>query len=102
MGIRCARHAIRGKVIKIVYARWGPDSDVFLFGGVEHSPPDDVHVVTCCGCLLIREDPDDWLMSPSLDFRTKEALLAHLAEHREAGHVVPEFAVKRIREDTWI
>lgn len=84
------------------YARWGPDSDVFLFGGVAHPPPDDVHVIVCCGCLLIREDPDDWLMSPSLDFRTKEEILAHLKEHLDAGHVVPFDAIVRIKEDDWI
>lgn len=84
------------------FARWGPDSDVFLFGGVAHPPPDDVHVIVCCGCLLARKDPDDWLMSPSLDFKTKDAILAHLEKHRAAGHKVPAAAVDRITDDDWI
>lgn len=87
----------------MAFAKWGwENSDVYLFGGVIHPPPDDVHVIVCCGCLLAREDPDDWLMSESLDFETKEAVLAHLARHRNAGHTVPQSAVDRITEDDWI
>lgn len=85
------------------YAKWGQEnSDVYLFGGVAHPPPDDVHVIVCCGCLLAREDPDDWLMSPSLDFGTKEAVLAHLQEHLDAGHTVPGSAIERIQSDDWL
>lgn len=85
------------------YAKWGwENSDVYLFGGVAHPPPDDVHVIVCCGCLLARDDPEDWLMSPSLDFETKAGILAHLQIHRAAGHVVPESAIERIEADDWL
>jgi len=87
----------------MAYAKWGwENSDVYLFGGVAARPPDDVHVITCCGCLLARDDEEDWLMSPSLDFRTKGAILAHLAEHRAAGHVVPQSAIEQITDDDWV
>lgn len=89
-------------VSPVPYARWGPDSDVFLFGGVAHPPPDDVHVIVCCGCLLIREDEEDWLMSPSLDFETKQGILDHLSEHEAAGHVVPDSAISAICADDWL
>ena len=87
----------------MAYARWGWDnSDVYLFGSVTRPPPDDVHVIVCCGCLLARDDPDDWLMSPSFDFETKAGILDHLQVHREAGHVVPESAIERIEADDWL
>lgn len=87
----------------MAYARWGwENSDVYLFGGFAGQPPDDVHVITCCGCLLAREDAEDWLMSPSLDFETKGAAIAHLAEHQAAGHIVPESAIERITADDWV
>lgn len=87
----------------MAFAKWSwENSDVYLIGGVERPPPDDVHVITCIGCLLGRDDEDDWLMSPSFDFRTKEGILGHLQVHREAGHVVPESAIERISADDWI
>jgi len=86
----------------MAYARWGwENSDVYLFGGFTGLAP-GVHVITCCGCLLAREDEEDWLMSPSLDFGTKGEILAHLAGHQAAGHVVPESAIERIRDDDWV
>ena len=93
----------KGKVIVIAYAKWGwENSDVYLIGGVKRPPPDDVHVITCVGCLLIREDPDDWLMSRSLDFGTKQEILDHLSEHEAAGHVVPDSAISAICADDWV
>lgn len=91
-----------GKGQPMPYAKWGPDSDVFLFSGVAAPPDDDVHVIVCCGCLLARDDPDDWLMSPSFDFKTREGILSHLRVHLDAGHIVPESAVERIRSDDWL
>ena len=87
----------------MAYAKWGwENSDVYLYGGATGPPPDGVNVITCCGCILARPDPDDWLMGPSLDFETREGILAHLAEHEAAGHVVPESAIERIRDDDWV
>ena len=84
----------------IAYAKWGwENSDVYLFGGyIRYGTP----VITCCGCLLARDDPDDWLMSPSFDFETKEGILGHLRVHQDAGHVVPESAIRRIEADDWL
>ena len=87
----------------MAFAKWGwGNSDVYLFGGYTGQPPDEIHVITCCGCLLAREDEDDWLMGPSLDFGTKAEILAHLAAHRAAGHVVPESAIERITDEDWV
>ena len=85
------------------YARWGwENSDVYLVGCVLRPPPDDTHLITCIGCLLIRDDEEDWLMSPSLDFETKDGILNHLEDHRKAGHVIPESAIEKIKEDSWL
>lgn len=71
------------------YCRFS-DGDVYMFehvsGGIE-----------CCGCLL-QKGPED-LFGAILNFATRSQALAHLEEHRRAGHDVPEYAIARLREE---
>jgi hypothetical protein len=55
------------------FARFGPQCDVYVFAHVGG-------FVQCCGCQL----GDKW------DFHSPEAIVEHLKEHVEAGHLVPE------------
>lgn len=82
------------------YAKFGWDSDVYLFGSVYDAPPDDTHVIVCAQCKL--DDNEDRWERESADFETKEAVLAHLTRHRIAGHRVPEAAVAAILQDDWL
>lgn len=67
------------------YARWGEDSKVYVYascgGGIE-----------CCGCWL---DED----GNSVNFQTSGDMIAHLDEHREKGHLVPNYTYEEIRSD---
>lgn len=96
------------------YARFGWDgSDVYVFGS---KTPDGVHEIECCGCRLTsdyRKPPPGHRLAekyPDLEFdfgppqhyRTKAGILAHLAEHAEAGHHVPPECIGEIRETGWI
>lgn len=62
---------------------WG-GSDVYVYGsdrGLE-----------CCGCKIsYNEDSGEWF---SCD--TPSEMLAHLAEHKKAGHFVPFYAIRRL------
>lgn len=87
----------------MAFARFGWDkSDVYLYGGVLDGPC-YLHVIVCAMCLLDATDDDrDIYDRESLDFETKDRLLAHLDEHKAAGHTVPQAALDRIRDDDWI
>ena len=69
-------------------ARFDADgSDVYVFDDVEGG-------ITCCACRLGR----------SHEYNSDEAgMIAHLLEHREAGHTVPESTLDRLRArfDAW-
>ena len=71
--------------------RFTEDSDVYMYysdGGID-----------CCGCLLHPKpaDPEFWY------FKTAREAADHLLAHREAGHLVPQYAIdeliERIAED---
>lgn len=74
------------------YARFGWDnSDVYVFldvGGY----------LTCCGCILEPSGPDPLAFS-SARFHTTAEMLAHLDEHRAAGHCVAEETIESLRAD---
>jgi hypothetical protein len=57
-------------------------SDAYIFHAVEGH-------WECCGCWLGKE----WR------YPTKEAMLVHIAEHRAAGHVIPEFVDEELRQE---
>jgi hypothetical protein len=74
------------------YARLAEDSDVYVFRCVYGA-------LECCGCSLSK---NHWAR-----FDTTDAMLAHLDEHKAAGHDVPERAIVRLIEereenDAWI
>ena len=68
----------------MAYARYGQDSDVYMF-------ETGVAEIECCGC---RFSPS---RSPS--FRTRSEAIAHLRNHRSAGHKVPDWAFEDLAEE---
>jgi hypothetical protein len=64
------------------YCRFGPDSDVYVYpvGGGK---------VECCWCAL-----SETRETVSL---TRGEMLAHLWDHEQAGHKVPDYATLRLR-----
>jgi len=66
----------------------GKDSDVYFlptFDGLE-----------CCACRLTPERNGQY---GSKYFKTRSRARAHLLRHREAGHKVPESAIKRLTDE---
>lgn len=65
------------------YCRFSEDSDVYMYlsqNGIE-----------CCGCSLY----------PGFgqDFDSAELAMAHLREHQDVGHRVPEYAFEKLKYD---
>ena len=58
-------------------------SDVYVYGGSEG--------LVCCGCHLF---PDTFFTA-----QTPEDMIAHLAEHKKAGHFVPTYAIDRLWQE---
>jgi hypothetical protein len=97
----------------VSFVRFGVDgSDVYIY--------DDVRgYKICCGCILAKSlpdrtdaelaelrvapgiDPELWRARWEPDFTTNDldAMLAHVAEHRAAGHVVPEWVDQALRDE---
>lgn len=77
------------------FAKFSPDSDVYVFGG------DDVdgnEVYVCYACKF-KDDPAE---GESYKTPSKKAILAHLHAHRAAGHKVQDSAFDEIRAcDDW-
>lgn len=76
------------------YARFGSDSDVYVYcdiGGY----------LCCCACRLASEP------CGSREFFTTADMLAHLDEHRAAGHAIPDYTRPALEgeadeNDSWI
>jgi len=66
-------------------------SDVYMY---EHI--DDF--TECCGCLL-SSLPNRDQGCVSVQFMSKRGALAHLWQHRLAGHIVPQYAFDRLEEE---
>lgn len=67
------------------YARWGEDgSHVYVFGTGE--------ALVCMSCTLA-------LPAGSFSTAYPAEMIAHLEKHRAAGHVVPERAFERLRNE---
>lgn len=89
----------------MAFARFGWDgSDVYLFGGVTGPDFDDMstHIIICGGCLLTGGEGAGEPWGDSADFTSRDMLLAHLQQHRTAGHTVPDSAIERIMAEDWI
>jgi hypothetical protein len=82
----------------VSYVRWGSDSSVYLIGTIHEG----VHVIECCGCLLIPLDDDGYCTGRFPAFTAIEDAIAHLDEHRAHGDKVPDYAYDAIREDDWL
>jgi hypothetical protein len=64
------------------YCRFGPDSDVYVYSNLDGK-------VECCWCALSETRETVPL--------TREEMLAHLWDHEQAGHKVPDYATLRLR-----
>ncbi|KKN49499.1 hypothetical protein LCGC14_0642060 [marine sediment metagenome] len=69
----------------VSYCRFGTNSHVYvagsLFGGID-----------CLACILHSE-------GMTATFQTRTEMIAHLEEHRNAGHSVEEHPFNRLREE---
>jgi hypothetical protein len=67
------------------YVRFGEDgSQVYVFGTLEGR-------IECCWCALAPEDSRE-----PVTVADEAALLAHLLDHRAAGHVVPDWLIRKL------
>jgi hypothetical protein len=66
------------------YARFSDESDVYVY-------EDSTHGLVCCMCILTSK----WFIAGN-DY---QALLTHLAEHRAAGHLVPDDAITQLQRE---
>lgn len=76
------------------FVRFGSDgSQVYIY--------DDVRgYKICCFCAFTPWD-DEAERTAAPDFHTNDldAMLTHIAEHRTAGHVVPDWVDQRLRNE---
>lgn len=62
------------------YARFGSDSDVYVY---------DSGFLVCCGCVI----------QDTSHFKTARLMLEHLNQHTKLGHRVPDYTIEEIKED---
>lgn len=67
------------------YCRFG-DADVYVYMDLNGS-------LACCGCILESESSLSWF------YDSTAAMVAHLAEHRAAGHAIPDDLEADLLED---
>lgn len=72
------------------YARMSDSSDVYIFSHANG-------FIQCCGCSIT--EPDDYEIVGFANLNTAREALAHLDEHVALGHLVPQKAFDRIREE---
>lgn len=76
------------------YARFS-EGDIYIFLSIEGT-------LECCGCYLTGPG-----FFGHFDCATTDEMLAHIEEHRAAGHKIPERCVPqliadRVENDKWI
>lgn len=76
------------------FVRLGQDSSqVYIFDHVDG-------YVVCCFCAFTPWDADaERIARPDFHTTDLDAMLAHIAEHRAAGHVVPDWVDQRLRDE---
>ena len=74
------------------YARFGPESDVYVFRTSD--PKRKQEVWLCMSCSLVEND--QWGDSM---FDDRVQMIAHLGAHREAGEKVPQRTINRLMEE---
>jgi murein endopeptidase len=70
------------------YARWS-EGDVYVFSHVDGG-------IMCMSCSLMPEEDG---CHSSFTCRFPEEMLKHLQEHKDAGHSVPDSAMKRLEKE---
>jgi hypothetical protein len=83
-------------VAGVSFVRFGTDgSQVYIYDDIAVGP-------TCCFCALAKRSHDEGGNLHWVDFATRDldAMLAHIAEHRAAGHTVPDW-VDQVLRDEW-
>lgn len=94
------------------YCRFS-SGDVYMY-------PHAAGFIECCACSFAPPEPanmgdlaallgadenespelfEDFEINGSLQFNTRSEALAHLQQHRDAGHKVPEYAFERLRKE---
>jgi len=66
------------------YVRWSDISDVYMYSSVNGKE-------VCCQCSLGSNNEGDY------DFDTIEELIAHAIKHKEAGHLIPNYAMRNLK-----
>ena len=77
------------------FVRLGQDgSQVYIYDDIAVGP-------RCCYCALAKTWLDEAGNTHWVDFATRDldAMLAHIAEHRAAGHVVPDWVDQALRDE---
>ena len=64
------------------------EADAYIVGTVRDGKP----VIECCGCTLTGDGE-----FPAFD--TEDGMLAHIAEHRAAGHFIPAHVDERLNSE---
>lgn len=77
------------------YARFGPDSDVYVYRSMDPRTNPKRETWLCCSCIFHREDKN-WADAMFYD-RIK--MIAHLGEHRQAGHKVRQRTIDRLNDE---
>jgi len=67
----------------MAYARFGPDSDVYVF--------ESAHSIYCQRCRSNN--------CRDVVAQTRSEMLAHMQKHRDAGDKVPDYAFDNLRAD---
>lgn len=78
------------------YCRWGKDSDVYVYGTAFYDKDKrrTVYPFVCQDCALDERAQLTFMAATAYD------MVSHLLEHREKGHLVPEDALERLREES--
>ena len=74
------------------YCSFGTNSDVHVFKDAT------LFVFRCCGRKLIKGQPYGLALKDHVCFDEQE-MIEHLLHHREVGHKVPEYAIKRLKDE---
>lgn len=75
------------------YARWGQDgSDVYVYRSIVDDESKTPLLLHCCWCSLANKGWNGYYAHAWDD------MIAHLEEHRRAGHVVPDYTFDALRK----
>ena len=101
------------------YARFGEGSDIYVYehvGGYFEccacslsKPVKSIFTVGCTDHPLFGDKPpcekcggegcDECMMPGNTCVKTRSEMISHIQAHIEAGHAVPDYAIKRLKEE---